>query len=264
MEEIVIYELEKVNMKGAVVIDGFPSIGLVSTIVGNYIINALNLKQIGVMDSPNFPSLSIVRNSEPLSPVRIYGGRILRIEEGIEEPLNVVVFISEFVPSQQFVRPIANAIMDWFEDNKCDIILSAEGMSQEIPLLNTEGGEDNEIPVFGLGSTGRVKNLLKANSVTPLDHGAITGVSANLLTAGKRRDIDVMCLLTEAAEDYPDARAAGTILEIIDKISLLAKIDPTPLYREAEVIETQIKKMHKQAEPAIEKGGKPAPQYMYG
>ena len=48
MEDIVIYELEKMNLKGAVVIDGFPSVGLVSSIVANFLINTLKLEQVGI------------------------------------------------------------------------------------------------------------------------------------------------------------------------------------------------------------------------
>ncbi len=262
MEDIVIYELEKMNLKGAVVIDGFPSVGLVSTIVGNYIINTLNLRQIGVVDSPTFPSLSIVRGSEPLSPVRIYAGKTVSTVEGIQEPQIIVVFISEFVPPPPLVRPIANAIMDWFEENKCDIIISPEGLGQEIPLLQSGEESSKEIPVFGIGSTQRVRSLLEANEILPLTNGAITGVTATLLTTGKRREIDVLCLLTEASEQYPDARAAGKMLEIIDKVALLKKIDPSPLFKEAEIIEDQIKKLQKQAEPAMKKAT--VPPSMYG
>lgn len=261
MEDIVIYELEKMNLKGAVVIDGFPSVGLVSTIVGNYIINTLGLKQIGVVDSPTFPSLSIVRGSEPLSPVRIYAGETVVREEDIEEPQKIVVFISEFVPPPTLVRPIANAIMEWFVDNKCDIIISPEGLGQETPLLQSGEEEEKEIPVFGIGSTARVRNLLEANKIAPLTNGAITGVTATLLTSGKIRELDVMCLLTEASEQYPDARAAGKMIEIIDKVAVLTKIDPTPLYKEAEIIEEQIKQLQKQAEPAISKPKPPSPMY---
>ena len=263
MEDIFIYELEKMNLKGAVVIDGFPSVGLVSTIVGNYIINALNLQQIGVVDSPTFPSLAIVRGSEPLSPVRIYAGQIQAKEEGIKETQNIVVFISEFVPPPALVRPIANAIMDWFEENKCDIIISPEGLGQEQPLLQSGEEEDKELPIFGIGSTNRVRSLLVGNKILPLTNGAITGVTATLLTTGKRREIDVLCLLTEASEQYPDARAAGKMLELIDKVILLQKIDPTPLFKEAEIIEDQIKKLQKQAEHAMP--AKPnVPPGMYG
>ena len=41
MEEIVVIELKRVDLRGATVIDGFPSVGLVSSIAANYIINEL-------------------------------------------------------------------------------------------------------------------------------------------------------------------------------------------------------------------------------
>ena len=74
MDGIQIYELRRMDLRGATVIDGFPSVGLVSSIVANYLINALNLVQIGIMDSVQFPTVSLVRDGEPMNPVRIYGG----------------------------------------------------------------------------------------------------------------------------------------------------------------------------------------------
>lgn len=264
MDDIIIYELEKMNLKGAVVIDGFPSVGLVSTIVGNYIINTLNLRQIGVVDSSTFPSLSIIRGSEPLSPVRIYAGEVPLKDEGIEESRKVVVFISEFVPPSPLIRPIATAMIDWFEENKCDIIISPEGIGQEQPLLGSDDEENKQLPIFGVGSTIRVRNLMEAHDVEPLTNGAITGVAATLLTTGKRRDVDVLCLLTGASEQFPDARAAGKMLEVIDRVVLQQKIDPTPLFKEAEIIEQQIKNFRKQAEPGIQSTDSTVPHILYG
>src|SRR2546428_526097 len=74
MEGIQIYELKRMDLRGATVIDGFPSVGLVSSIVANYLINALNLTQIGIMDSIYFPTVALVRDGQPMNPVRIYAG----------------------------------------------------------------------------------------------------------------------------------------------------------------------------------------------
>src|SRR5207247_11306347 len=74
MEGIQIYELKRMDLRGATVIDGFPSVGLVSSIVANYLINALNLTQIGIMDSIYFPTVALVRDGQPTNQVRIYAG----------------------------------------------------------------------------------------------------------------------------------------------------------------------------------------------
>ena len=87
LDDVKIIDFEDVELKGATVIAGFPSIGLVSTIAANYLIDALNLRQIGCMQSSHFPALSVVHTGEPLSPVRIYAG----IQNSVEK---IVIFVS--------------------------------------------------------------------------------------------------------------------------------------------------------------------------
>ena len=126
MEEIKVYELRKVDLKGATVIDGFPSVGLVSSIVANYLINFLKLEQIGIMDSLYFPTVSLVREAEPLNPVRIYAGEKIMSPDG--ESDQVVAFISEFQPPPNLVKPIAHTMLDWAEEQRCKQLISPEGL----------------------------------------------------------------------------------------------------------------------------------------
>jgi len=76
LDDIEIIDFEEMNLSGATVIVGFPSLGLVSTIVTNYLIDTFDLKQIGVLNSSGFPALSVVHTGEPLSPVRIYASTL--------------------------------------------------------------------------------------------------------------------------------------------------------------------------------------------
>lgn len=49
--------------------------------------------------------------------------------------------------------------------------------------------------------------------------------------------------------EYPDTRAAARILEVVNKMLPEIEIDPEPLYKEAEMIEQQLKKFLKESEP---------------
>ena len=100
--DVEIVDFEDMDLQGATVIAGFPSIGLVSTIAANYLIDALNLRQIGALDSSHFPALSVVHTGEPLSPVRIYAGAQSNGEK-------IVVFVSEFKPKPNLINSISNA-----------------------------------------------------------------------------------------------------------------------------------------------------------
>lgn len=240
------------DLSGCKIVDGFPSVGLVSTIAANYLIDMLRLKQIGVIDGDNFPTLSVVHNGEPLSPARIYGGE--RAADGKREKL--VVFVSEFQPAPALVRPIAEAMLNWAKQKGADYMISPEGL-----VLEGEAAEDDKVEVYGIGSTERIQQLLRSHTVPPFTRGIITGVSGILLNLGRREGFDVLSILAEAHANYPDARSAAVVIEVIAKL-LNMRIDVAPLYREAEGFERQIKSL--QAQANLKQQKHPSQPQMYG
>lgn len=254
MDGIQIYELKRMDLRGATVIDGFPSVGLVSSIVANYLINALNLQQVGIMDSTYFPTVSLVRDGQPMNPVRIYAGPK---QEGRDQ---LVVFISEFQPPPNLIKAIASTVLDWAQDQRCNLLVCPEGL-----IVDAEVAEAERLPeVYGIGSTEKAMDMLRANSVAMFEEGVITGVAGVLLNEGRKRDFDVITLLSEAHPDYPDARAAARVIETIDKLMLHTELDAKPLYEEAERIEMQLKQIHQQTDAATKKPVGPVRPSMYG
>jgi len=211
------------DLKGASVVEGFPSVGLVSTLAANYLVEQLKLPKIGCMTSRFMPVTSIIRNGVPNHPVRIYGDRRL------------VVFMSEFRPPAQLVMPIVEEILDWTSAQGCEMIISAEGL----PLAEAEHPE--AIHVYGVASTQKGRNLLETKKIEMLNEGIITGISGVLLNEGMKRDRDVLCVIADAHQDYPDARSAARIVEAIDSLLPQIELDTKPLYAEAEKMETEIK-----------------------
>ena len=260
-EDIRIYELKRVDLKGATVIDGFPSVGLVSSIAANYLINMLKMEQIGIMDSMYFPTVSLVRDGIPQNPVRIYASERIGDENSSDR---VVVFISEFQPPPNLVKPIAHAMLDWAEDQRCEYMLSPEGVVVDKEEISKEDLAEVAIDVYGVGSTALMRDLLAKNKVEEFREGVITGVAGVLLNEGRRRDFHVATLLAEAHPDYPDARAAAKIIEVIDRILLHIELDAKPLYEEAERIESQLKLIHKQTETSKSPPKSSAVPSMYG
>ncbi len=248
-EDIKIYELKRTDVKGATVIDGFPSVGLVSSIAANYLINTLKLKQIGIMDSVYFPTVSLIRDGIPQNPVRIYASD--KVGDSENSPDQIVVFISEFQPPPNLVKPIASALLDWAEDQRCKMVVSPEGLvidredADDAPSEGEEKETDG-IEIYGVASTKEASTILKDSGVSEFTEGVITGVAGVLLNEGRRRDFNVATILAEAHPDYPDARAAARIIETIDKVLLHIQLDAKPLYDEAERIESQLKLIHKQ------------------
>lgn len=252
--DIKIYEIKRMDLKGATIVDGFPSVGLVSSIAANYLIKVLDLEHIGIMDSVHFPTVSLIRDSKPLSPVRIYAGRK---GEGGDQ---IVAFISEFQAPPNLIRPIAYTLVDWAIEQRCKMIVSPEGLVVDPELRDS--AEISDV-VFGIASTQRGRELLKQHGIQSFEEGVISGVAGVLLNEGRKRDFDVLTLLAEAHPDFPDARAAALVLEAIDRIILGIEFDAKPLFEEATRIEEHIREIQKQA--VVKKEDRQAPRpSMYG
>ncbi|PSG96531.1 proteasome assembly chaperone family protein [Thermoplasmatales archaeon SW_10_69_26] len=236
---------EDVDLSGAAVVDGFPSVGLVSTICANYLIDLLDLEQVGILDAPAFPTVSIVRDGEPMFPVRIYASE------------QVCVFVSEFQPDKHLVRPIAETILDFALEHDSQLVVSPEGLVTD----EETDEEDEDVEVYGLASTSELRDKLDAADLQTFSNGIITGVSGVLLSLGKREDMPSLSLLAEANPNYPDARAAARVIEAVDDLLDHVDIEVKPLYTEAENIERTLRMMQKQAGAGA---GQPDEHPMYG
>jgi uncharacterized protein len=252
LNDVKIIDFEDVDLQGATVIAGFPSIGLVSTIAANYLIDALNLNQIGCMQSSHFPALSVVHTGEPLSPVRIYAGDQVTGDK-------IVVFVSEFKPKPHLINSISDTIMKWATEKKCKLLISPEGMVVEGKSSKEEGVSD----AYAIGSTDSARRMLIAKNIAQFKNGIIAGVSGVLLNIGKQSDFEVISILTEAHPNYPDARAAASAISVIATITD-TEINVAPLYEESERIEQQLQKFHKQAKPMVSAAGHAPQPNMYG
>ncbi len=251
LNDVKICDFKEVDLKDAIVIAGFPSIGLVSTIAANYLIDALNLKQIGCVTSSQFPALSVVHTGEPLSPVRIYAG-----VQGVNK--KIVVFVSEFKPKPNLINAISEEIMRWVTEKNCKLLISPEGMVVE----GKSSEEEQDVEAYAIGSTENARNMLMSHNIAQFKNGIIAGVSGVLLNMGKQNNFDVISILAEAHPNYPDARAAAAAINVIALI-MGVEINVTPLYEESERIEKQLQKFHKQAKPMVSATQAPQPS-MYG
>ena len=105
-----------------------------------------------------------------------------------------------------------------------------------------------------------MKNVLKKYNIEQTQTGMITGV---LFYVGVLKNRNVICLLVDSHVAYSDSRAAENLLEKLDIILPWIKIDPEPLYKQAEKIEKDIRKFMEQSKPTAP-SLLPVPSQMYG
>lgn len=241
MVEIEIRKFKDMDLKDCTIFEGFPGVGLVSAIASTYLIDHLKLDQICALESNDFPPTSMIYESKPKFPARIYAS----------EKHKIGVFISEFSPPPPLHRPLAKKLLEWSREQKCKRIVSTEALPLELDSNKNDEIIERKVEVFGIGSTDRARQELKEIDVKPLDTGIIYGVSGVLLNEGRWNNYDVITLLAEAYPKMPDSVAAAKIIEVVDKLTPQIKIEAEPLYEQSKKFEEHLKTIRGQAKPPL-------------
>jgi len=229
----VIKTLKKMNLKGGTVIDGFATSGITNTIASECILHSINTQLIATIESSYFSQLSVIRNSVPYFPVRIYAN----------EELKTSIFISEtsIDPSLYFL--IGNTMLNWAIDNECNLIISSSN------IVNPQQAKDvnsTEYSIAGIGNTSQARNRLNDSKISLLKNGTIGGIPAVLLNQSSQLDIDVIILLVKIIEGIPDFRAAAELSTTISRLVPGVSCNVPLLLQEAEKIEKEITKIKTQ------------------
>ncbi|WP_019177717.1 proteasome assembly chaperone family protein [Methanomassiliicoccus luminyensis] len=228
--DLKIHEYKNDKFTNGMMIVGFPSVGLVSSIAANFIIRTSKLERVAGMVSDDFPPYTLVHDGSPSPPVRIYAGE-RECSDG-EDCKQLVTVAAEFMPRPEQVQKLATAVMDYCQEKGIKTIVALEG-------INWMSSEEPKIQ--GVASTPASRELMSKYGVEEMKDGMVSGLSGVLLYQGEMRGLDVICLLGPARVDLPDARGSAKLLEVVAKMLPELKIDPEPLYKEAEEIERQIK-----------------------
>ena len=220
-------------MKGGMVIDGFPSAGLINAIASECLIRSGGTELCAIIDSPEFPPLSIVNQYSPQFPARLHVNRNLK----------VAFFVSEFNINPAIQSAMARTILNWALENECKMIISASGLvTSESPDVKGQGVADVQ-PIFAVASTPSSLEIIKDHGFVPLRAGSIRGIPAALLNEGSLKGQDVIVLLANIMTDAPDFRAAALISTAVTKLVPGLSCDIAALDREAQEIETKMKQI---------------------
>ncbi|MFQ5909649.1 MAG: proteasome assembly chaperone family protein [Thermoplasmata archaeon] len=240
-DEIRFHEYRKWDYSNSLVLTSFPTIGLVSTISGSFLVRALKMKLVGAIVSSRLPPVALIHEGQASPAFRIYSTPQKCGPDSQCDQLTIV--LSEFMPRSEAIEPLAIKVLDWANEKEVGLLVSLEGVNSPVPLVG-------DPKVFGVGSTVRTRKLIKEYELEPLEEGMVSGFPGVLLYQAAMRNEDVLTLLAETRPDYPDARAAARMIEILGKMVPNLNIDPAPLLKEAELIEKQILESIENAKPS--------------
>lgn len=222
------------DVKDAVVLEGSPELGLIGNILGWLLVEELKMRQIGYIESKDFPPLAVLYNGVAIHPFRIYSS------EGI------VLFLSDFIIPPNVAYDMATAIVNWAERNN----------SKEIITFNSVVVREKTGEIAGAANSPDMLKSMADMNIPILPFGNVNGLSGTLLTRSMVKNIPASCLFAEVLNQYPDPRAAASVVEVLNK-KLDIKIDSEPLLKEAEEIESRLKELANTVQE-----GQESPAYM--
>ncbi len=218
---ITIKELKSVNLEGGFLIDGFPSVGYSSAIATESIIHTSQFELAGIIDSPSFPPISIIKDGKPNYPTRIF----------VNEDLKVGVFLSYLTLDRSLHRTAAKTMLKWAKKHKIGLIVSS------VAIKSPKGNEE----VIGIGSTDSARAKIREAGLKVLEHGTIPGIPAILLNEGSMTDQDVIVIIFHADGKGPDFKSSAQICVAMSQLIPGASCNIPSLQQEAEKAEVVIK-----------------------
>ena len=222
------------NVEDAVILEGSPELGLIGNILGWLLVEELNMKQIGHIDSKYFPPLAVLYKGVAMHPFRIYSTD------------RIVLFLSDFIVPPIVAYDMANAIVEWAEKNN----------SKEIITFNSIVVREKTQGVAAAANSEEELKRLGELQLPILPFGNVSGLSGTLLTRSIIKNIPATCLFAEVLNQYPDPRAAATVVDVLNRM-LNIEVNAEPLLKEAEEIEARLKELANTVQ-----GGQESPAYM--
>ena len=228
-------EMQKKDFSGYTFIEGFPGAGLVGPMAINYIIEKLNMDDIGFITSDKFPPLVSIHDDIPMHPVRIY----------VSEKLKILTIFAEFAIPIELTYELSKAVYEQIiKKNGIKKVLSISG----IPTQQEQAPKD----VFGVASSKKlVKEVIEKKGLKPIGDGMATGVNALILSMAIDDNIDDINILVPINPALIDPGYAVLAINSMNNI-LGINIDTTELDKEAKLVESKVKELMKKSKETHE------------
>lgn len=227
--------------KKPVIVGGFPGFALVGMIATEYLINNLEMEEIGRIWSDKLPPIVAIHDSELIHPLQIFYNK--------KHNLVIVQGLAAMHGSEW---EISDAIMELANELNAKEIITLEG-------VGTTDAKGDEVYVY-CSEKNKQKSL--AEDFTLMKKGIIVGITSALLVNAKA-SMPMLCFLAETQSGLPDSRAASRLIEALDKY-LGLKVDYKPLEKQAANFENKLKGMMESTKQALSQKAERSGQGYFG
>ncbi|MEJ5326760.1 MAG: proteasome assembly chaperone family protein [Candidatus Bathyarchaeia archaeon] len=233
MKETYIKELRQINPSNAVLVEGFPGLGLVGKIAIRYLIKQLKAQKFAHLYSPHFPYFVLVNKKGSVRLLR--GAFYFWKNEG--DTTDLILFTgdsqSQTIEGQY---EIAGRMLDFAQKHGVKTIVTIGGYRME--------AKDKPKVFAAATSKELLDNALRAGAIVSASGSPIVGTAGLILGLARFRKIEALCLLGETRGYLPDPLSARSVLEVLNKIFNL-NVDLTAFNEEIAKAESMLARLQK-------------------
>jgi len=214
--------------KNCTLIEGFPGFGLVGTIASEYLLDHLDVEQIGKIVFDEMPAMVAIHESKLVEPLGIFYNKKYNL-----------VLLHAVTASSGMEWKLSQMVIELGKQLNVKEIICMEGVGSSEATKTTR--------VFSYSNKN--KDKFKQIGVNPLKEGIIIGVTGAVLL--RSENIPVSAIFSETHTNLPDSKAAAKVIEVLDKY-LGLKIDYKPLLQQAEKFEEKLKGLLSESHKSLE------------
>ncbi len=242
LPEVRVVETRDESLKGAMMVIGFPTHGLVGSVAASYLVHALDMSLVAYLTSEEFPPTVIMEEGVVNAPVRFYASKLVC---GVDRSCDqLVVVIADIQPPIGMLNQLGRVLLDWAESKGVQLVIAIEGQPIESEVL----GDARVVAM-----ANRAAAPLLERYEFPAANGVVTGLAGGIMLGAIGRVMPVLCLVAQAHKDYPDARAAAKVIETVNPLVPLLVLDTKPLREKARQIEAEVRKTLQETRESVSK-----------
>jgi uncharacterized protein len=216
-----VYEIKKNNYKSPIVFAGFVGPGLVGPLSVGYLIQKLQMHEVGYLRSRYLPPSTVFIQGRLRHPFRFYSNK-----DG-----TICAIICEITLRMEGLFDIASTILDWAESKG----------TTEFVILDGVASDEHDNKVFCAAEEDLCR-IMSEKGINMITQGFITGIPGSILNECLVRKIRAITLLVKADHTIPDPLAAATLIDAVNSV-YGTQIDTTDLRKEKEKIGIAFKEL---------------------
>jgi len=216
--------------KNCTLIEGFPGFGLVGTIASEFLLEHLQVEQIGKVIFDDMPAMVAIHKNKLVEPLGIFYNKKYNL-----------VLLHAITASSGLEWKLSGMVMDLCKQLSIKEIICMEGVGSSM--------EKSTSRVFFYSSNEKSKTKFAKIGVNPLKEGIIIGVTGAVLL--RAENLPVSAIFAETHTNLPDSKAAAKVIEVLDKY-LGLKVNYKPLLHQAEQFEEKLKGLMTESQKASE------------